>query len=530
MRIYYITAFIIFLVLTIVAFDFLKYTASPKVIIKENIVGRVTLGTGWNTWDHWWQKYIPRYRLVWNERQWKSYLNLLKESGGDWVRLDFYYGNTEPRNDNDDPEHINWDAFTFDSPRLKSLYKHLDFFQANGIDVYLTYSYLRSNHEYNADPLSGWLSKEAVSSGFKELWTRPRDEPIDRRELAENLAATTYYLIKKRGYSCIKQVALYVEPDNGRVGRGQWENVDGFRDTVFLSGLLSKLGIRDQVKILAPHTGIQYAVPEISGKAYIPGGDFDVYAVEDYAARVYWSFPQKGLYRFSSLYETVLVEWKRKGLIKEMALMEYGDFWCEGTSDPLCSYLKTLSASCLVFKLYNLGFGGVQRWSFEPIYHPLFGFGVIKVEDVRFPPNATKVIPETTIPIIKAMEKGSNFVKVPQTFEPQKLLNTNLQRGTVFYRIEVSDPTPPGKGICAVATKNREGKWGIGLVNLYSTAKKVEVVFPSNISKGRFIWKYYDASLPDSVLSKGVADIKENTLHLVLSPHSLNFLVESEER
>src|SRR5687767_11421122 len=52
-------------------------------------------------------------------------------------------------------------------------------------------------------------------------------------------------------YGTLKQITLYVEPDNGRAKDGQWINVDGNRDTVFLAELPTKLGIRHQIKILA---------------------------------------------------------------------------------------------------------------------------------------------------------------------------------------------------------------------------------------------------------------------------------------
>jgi len=479
------------------------------VTVSEIQVGAITLGTGWNTWEYWWQQYIPRFRLKWTDEQWDSYFKLLEESGGDWIRADLYYGDTEPRNDNNDPEIINWDAFTFDSPKLKSLYKLLDYSQANGIDVYLTYTYLRSNHDYNEDRLTGWLSKEAVSKGFSELWTRPKDEPIDTRELAENLAATTYYLLKNRKYTCIKQVALYVEPDE------QWTNVDGFQDTKFLGSLLIKLGIRDQVAILAPHT-----------TAYVPprGADYDVFAIEDYEAVVNWATPERGLQNLKPIYKSLVRRMKSKEPSMEVGLMEYGRMWNEGATDPLPTYLSTLSAACLVFELYNSGFAGTQRWAFEPVYHPNMSFGVISVEGVQYPPVAAEANFENTAPIITAMKQGAKFIKVPQTFEPQRLINTNLPRGSTVHHVEVQDPTRPGKGVYAIAVRSESGKWRIGLVNLYAGTRDVEVFFPVNSLPATLAWDYYDATMPQNTLRGSPPEIHDHSVTLTLPPRSLSFL------
>lgn len=494
---YTLKAFMAATALAAIGLSLIGYSNDPgpvRVIVKETPAGKITLGSGYATWDHWWGREQGRYRLEWNDAQWDAYLTLLRDSGADWVRLDFYYGNTEPRNDNNDPEVINWAAFTFNSPRLRSLYKHLDFFQANGIDTYLTYTYLRDNNEYNLDRLTGWLSKEAVSNGFPELWARPRDEPVDKRELAENLAATTYYLLKRRNYTNIKQVSLYVEPDNGRPTGGQWKNVDGYQDTIFLAKLLTKLGIRNQVAILAPHSSI--TDPE----AWPPqGGDYDVHAIEDYRAAVDWSAPQEGLKNLYQGYETMVNQLKSGNPSKEVALVEYGESGCWGSTDASCAYRRALSLSSKVFELYNLGFGGMLRWAFEPFNHPYLGSSPIMVEGVPYAPavpirsGGQYLTMMTTIST--AMRQGAKVVKVPYTYEPQRLVDTNLHRGSTVYQVEVNDPIPPGKGVYAIAAKDKDGKWHIGLINLHPSARNVEVVFPGNALPGQLRWNYYHAQV-----------------------------------
>ena len=122
------------------------------------------------------------------------------------------------------------------------------------------------------------------------------------------------------------------------------------------------------------------------------------------------------------------------------------------------------------------------------------------------------------------MKQGAKFVKVPQTFEPQRLLNTNLPRGSTIYGAEIHDSTPPGKGIYAIAAKSESSKWRLGLINLYSSARDVEVIFPPNSLPRSLDWDYYDATLPHNTLRGGPPKLIGNIATLRLPPRSLSFL------
>ena len=124
------------------------------------------------------------------------------------------------------------------------------------------------------------------------------------------------------------------------------------------------------------------------------------------------------------------------------------------------------------------------------------------------------------------MSQGAKFLKVPQTFEPQRLVNTNLQRGSRVYQTTVNDLRSPGEGVCATAVKNQQGGWQVGLINLYPYAIDVEVVFQERAGPKQFRWDYYDESLPRDTLHGGSVKILRGIAALRLSPHSLNFLVE----
>jgi hypothetical protein len=327
-------------------------------------------------------------------------------------------------------------------------------------------------------------------------------------------------------YGTLKQITLYVEPDNGRAKDGQWINVDGNRDTVFLAELLTKLGIRHQIKILAADQFVR--VP----KGWPPQlGDYDVYGVGDYGTKVDWNAPRLGLVSpFGAEYEVLKNRAKYGPYPNEMALVEYGVPFCSGATDPSCAYLKTLSSSSLVFQIYNNGFAGSLRWAFEPLYHPYHGFAVIKVEGVAYPavlpgpPN--DIDPLTTAEIIRAMKNGARFAKVPYTFEPQRLLNTNLRRGSTVYDVEIVAPIFSGKGVYAIAAKDGGGRWHVGLINLYSREIKVDVTFPPSARPNKLRWEYYNATLPEDLLQATAPAPLDGVVSLRLTPRSVNFLTE----
>ena len=264
--------------------------------------------------------------------------------------------------------------------------------------------------------------------------------------------------------------------------------------------------------------------PQTSRHVDAQDGDYDVFAIEDYGAVVNWATPEKGLQNLDPIYKDLVSRIKRMKPSMEVGLTEYGRMWNEGARDPLPSFLSTLSAACLVFELYNSGFAGTQRWAFDPLYHPYCCFGVISVEGVRYPPVATEVTFDTTAPIITAMKQGAKFIKVPQTFEPQRLINTNLPRGSTVHQVEVYDPISPGKGVYAVAARNESGKWRVGLVNLYAGVRDVEVFFPADSLPDSLVWDYYDATMPQQTLQGSSPTIRDHSLTLRLPPRSLSFL------
>lgn len=104
----------------------------------------------------------------------------------------------EKVNDNDDPYVYNWDGFDFsENGNLRQLYRQLDFVQSVGGEALLVPWGCPTNH-FLRDPQAGshWVSRTG-----------------DDEEFAENVTALLKHLIQVKGYTCIKEVTLYNEPE-----------------------------------------------------------------------------------------------------------------------------------------------------------------------------------------------------------------------------------------------------------------------------------------------------------------------------
>ena len=145
----------------------------------------------------------------------------------------------EPVNDNDDPSVANMAGFTFDNIEMKSLYAVLDLAQKTGADVTLVLWGCPTNCTFidTSTPSQGQRHFLCDASG-----TGWMTAPGNNEEFAENFSVLVKYLIEKKGYTCVKEITPFNEPD-GFVDRGQYMEVVKAMDARF-----TKDGIRDKIR------------------------------------------------------------------------------------------------------------------------------------------------------------------------------------------------------------------------------------------------------------------------------------------
>ncbi len=146
----------------------------------------------------------------------------------------------EPVNDNNDPFTANPDGFTWDTIEMQSLYAVLDMAQEMDATVVLVIWGCPSSNTFvdKSNPVLG--QKYFNCSDKVTNWV---NAPKDNDEFAENFSVLVKYLIEEKGYTCVKEVTPFNEPDGNVCESGQYALIVKAMDERF-----RKDGIRDKVK------------------------------------------------------------------------------------------------------------------------------------------------------------------------------------------------------------------------------------------------------------------------------------------
>ena len=143
----------------------------------------------------------------------------------------------EPYNDDNDPDNFNWDAFTFDSKEMESLYAVLDLAENTGADVTLV---LWGCHIAANTIELGNLGRHFLADDG-DNWVTGTNNP---EEFAESFTALLKYLVETKGYTCIEELTPYNEPDGNTTSFSNYA-----RDCRALNAKLKAEGLRNSVKL-----------------------------------------------------------------------------------------------------------------------------------------------------------------------------------------------------------------------------------------------------------------------------------------
>lgn len=143
----------------------------------------------------------------------------------------------EPYNDDDNPYNFNWDAFTFENEEMQSLYAVLDLAEKTGADVTLV---LWGCHIAANNISIGSIGRHFLADEGNNWVTGTNDS----YELAESFTALVKYLKETKGYTCIRELTLYNEPDGNTTSFPDYVN-----DCSALHRKLVKEGLRGGLKL-----------------------------------------------------------------------------------------------------------------------------------------------------------------------------------------------------------------------------------------------------------------------------------------
>jgi len=462
-------------------------------------VGRLSLGLGWNV------QFRDGRFPDWDEGAWSAFLELLLWTRPAWIRYGVNLGHWEPRNDDDDPSHSNWAGFAFRSRAMRHHYRVLDLCEKNGIDV-LWANWCIGDRATGVRWLAESVHKPKVVDTDDDPFT---DAPYDPEEFTESLAACLYHLKTVRGYTCVKQVSLWNEPDQGwsfnspsaKYPEGFWKYYDA------LGSRLKHLGLRDAVKIVGPETSSSsYETLPATGsylKQYSP--EVDILAHHDYIGYADYQRIDRGVPMGGAA--AAYAQLKKKGS-RPVAVTEFGNMG-NGAGEVAgdeAVWAGSLSACRLVIEGLNAGVAGFLRWEFKPYGVSWQNFGAL-----------------TTL------SRHHLFKPYRPVFFPHALLCRAATRGARILRSTVSgglDENGVRRVACAVL-RQRDTGTTVLLVNDGFQAKRITLRFGLKMPEAaslRFGHLSYDASLPEAFQKHPNVVLTKGQTTLTLPPRSIHAL------
>jgi len=465
--------------------------------------GRLALGIGWNV------QFRDGRFPDWDDGAWRAFIELLEWTRPSWIRYGVNLGQWETKNDDGDPSHPNWAGFDFRSKAMMHHYRVLDLCEKRGINV------LWANWCIG-DRATGvhWLAESTHDPKLTDPDGDPyNDAPYDPEELAESLAACLHNLKNVRNYTCVKQVSLWNEPDQGWAynspsagyPRPFWTYYD------VLARHLARLGLRDSVSILGPETSTSSyeTLPALAGKPTLYSKEVDVLAFHDYLGFADYQRVDRGapIARAAKAYAEL-----RGGRTKPIAITEFGNMGngSEEVTGDEAVWAGSLSCCRLVVEGLKAGVSGLLRWEFKPYGVSWQNFGALTTLSKRF-----------------------LFEPYRPVFFPHALLCRTATRGADVLATEVKGGLDENlvQRVTCVALSHRDTGLAIILVNDGFQPKKVALSFDPKLPGGvpaRLGHLSYDASLPETFFKHPDLVLANGQAALTLGPRSIHALATRE--
>lgn len=407
----------------------------------------------------------------------------------------------EPQNDNDDPNQIEWDKFTFQSSEMQSLYKVLDLAEQERMKVTIVLWGASPNHFLAEGSFGGWMIA-----------------PTQMEEWCENFSALMQYLLKKKKYSCIKEVTPMNEPDWSFVIKGKIAPpAEYIKLCRALDARFKKDGIRHKV-----HFNLSDNSDGNSGTHSFLNACTD--SLPDIA-----DLFNSHTYIFG--YDTpnsAILKWERENVLlaagcgKEHFVGEFGGNQCVGASrqKDIDLYERGVLMARIVINLLNAGANGVSYWSLidqyyeNPEYKSMQQLGLWKY--------------------VKQAYKSEPYyeqIKCDYEVRPQYYAYSLFTR---FIRpeAEIHPITTSDEWYAGMAVKNKNKKWTYAFANANKEIRDICIdnKFKKGKDKDKYqVYLYEQKKLPKSdemiAIYKTLSPV-DGKIKLTLPANSVVFLIE----
>lgn len=431
-----------------------------------------------------------------SEKDWNIVVGRVKQLDIQMFRVMVQPQWFEPLNDDNDPDHINWDGLDFDTPEMKSLYRVLDLAQQNGISVLLVLWGCHQGH---------FLANGNQTPNEQSWIVGPKNEA----EYAENFSILIQHLVMKKGYTCIREITPYNEPNyfyfiDGKVSVDSYISMCKKLDTKFKA---------DKIRSL-----VDFNLVDESG-----GYDF----LKKCAAELHDEADLMNSHMYTFGYDTpnqdiLNYEEKNRNTVPGRLLHFIGEFGSNQAvgaylQSDIDEYLRGVLIVRLMLNVFNAGASGMSYWSlFDEYYYKNAPYddGLMKTGLWRYK---------------KSSYAGSEFYDhIQEDFQlrPQYfaygLMTNHVRPGAAIYPIK----TDKGN-VAASAFRNPDGKWVYIIANEQSDALKIPL-WNNSRSKAVFdVFQYVEEDLPagDQMIgASGTVAQKGGALHIEVPPRSVVLL------
>jgi hypothetical protein len=416
----------------------------------------------------------------------------------------------EPVNDNNDPDNADISKYTFDSEEMQSLYKVLDLAQENDVKVtvvvwgcpvnmtLLSGNYYNQKHFLCDDrPNPGWVC------GTNKY-----------EEFAENFAVVTKYLIETKGYTCIKAIIPFNEPDSHipNYGRTMWQGDELWADQYApmakaLDAKFQKDGIRDKVQFyLSDNTDGSPAYLKSCTEAL--SDEADVFCSHVY--RFGYTTPNSEIFDW----EKQNVDWAENAG-KTHYVGEFGSNETVGSSrqSDIDYFKRGILMTRIVLNCLQAGASGISYWGlFDQYYNRNDSYSQMQQLGLwRYVKEAYSSDSEVYSSIKEDYE-------VRPQYYAYSLLTCYIKPGSDVYPVDLGEEYAIGS-----AFKDESGKWTYVFANASDAQKRLAI--SNSDATGSFdFYEYAEETLPEGdglIESQGTKKVKEGKLKVIVNPNTI---------
>ena len=364
------------------------------------------------------------------------------------------------------------DMFIWDNIEMQSLYAVLDLAEKTGAEVTLVVWGCPANCSFNDPSTPGDGKRYFNCSPEGKSWVTA---PADNEEFARNFAVITKYLIEVKGYTCIKEVTPFNEPDGAVCEAGQYMEIVKAMDKVF-----REEGLRDKVRFnLADN--IDTHRPFLKAVAEEVGDYADMFNSHTY------------IFGYETPNDTVL-EWEGENRAavaatgKKHYVGEFGSNLCVGASrqTDINWYKRGVLIVRNSLNFLNAGAAGASYWSLiDQYYGRNASYGAMQQLGLwRY---------KMCVYQGADAEGGEYDYQVRPNYYAFSLLTRFVRKGDVVFPLDLGNELAAGS-----AVKSPEGKW----TYIFSNGSEDGLEFDlSNSVAGKLgsmdVYEYVEGKLPE---------------------------------